>query len=105
MKLAGGEALFTISIPQLAIQPFDPGVAVPGAPVSAGLGMQKSCVVPHWPQTLQQALRGHEFRSARVDMSAGLLVPGTCGPQTALETGAGIGGEPVERQMLPPTIR
>jgi hypothetical protein len=71
LKLAGGAALLVMVIPQLATQPFDPGVAVPGAPVSAGLGTQKSLVMPHWPQTLQQTLSGQGLRSASIDMLAG----------------------------------
>lgn len=89
----------TMSMPQLAIQPFDPGVAVPGPPPGTGLGMQKFSSIPHCPQTLQQALRGHGLRVARSFMLAGLRVPGTWGPQMALANGAGMGGEPVERPV------
>lgn len=49
----------TMSVPQLEIQPFSPGAAVPGAPVLDLEMVQNSLVVPHWPQILQQALRGH----------------------------------------------
>jgi hypothetical protein len=33
LKAFGGEALLTIAVPQLEMQPLEPGAAVPGAPV------------------------------------------------------------------------
>ena len=83
-------------VPQLEIQPFVPGAAVPGLPVD--VLVQKSGVVPHcncgqsgssycgyscaWrsltcPQTLQQAFRGHGFKVERSVPAAGSAVPGT----------------------------
>lgn len=35
------------------MQPLDPSAAVPGGPVEEVDGMQKSEVIPHWPQMLQ----------------------------------------------------
>lgn len=47
--------------------------------VSAGVGVQKSEVIPHWPHTSQHALRGHGFRFAQslTDVFDGWVVPGT----------------------------
>lgn len=42
-----GGSVFTISVPQLEMHPFVPGLAVPGAPVSMGDSVQKSLDVPH----------------------------------------------------------
>lgn len=36
---------------------------------------------------------------------AGTAVPGTCGPQTALASGAGIGGVPLLKQIMLPIYR
>jgi hypothetical protein len=89
-----------MSVPQLEMHPFFPGAEVPGGPRDDF--MQKSDVVPHWPQTLQQALSGHGLRSAMLTPEAGFVVPGFCGPQTAFWIGAGIGGAPELRHMLMP---
>jgi hypothetical protein len=67
--------------------------------------MQKSLVVPHCPQTLQHALRGHGLRLASSVVPAGLEVLGTCGPQTAVASGAGIGGDPVDKHITCPGWR
>lgn len=82
-----------------------PGCAVPGAPVSAGSAIQKSVVIPHCPQISQHAFKGQGLRFARSDILAGAVVLGTCGPQTALAMGAGIGGVPVLKQITWPTYR
>jgi hypothetical protein len=50
MNSEGAAASFTIEVPQLEIQPFDPDAAVPGAPVVELDGVQKSGVIPHCPQ-------------------------------------------------------
>lgn len=105
MKDAGGLPLLTISVPQFGMHPCEPGAAVPGAPVSADDGVQKSEVVPHCPQMLQQELSGHGFREAKSVLPDGGSVPGTCGPQTVFTTGAGIGGFPVLRQIFCPICR
>lgn len=87
-------------VPQLEMQPFCPGAAVPGAPVEELLGVQYSAVTPHWPQMSQHSFKGQVFR--RLNPPAGFSgcgVPGTCGPHIALEIGAGKGGLPVLRQM------
>jgi hypothetical protein len=39
-----------IDVPQLDMQPLTPGAEVPGAPVLDLEGVQKSGVMPHWPQ-------------------------------------------------------
>lgn len=44
-----GAAPTTMSVPQLEIQPFSPGAAVPGAPVVDCEMVQNSLVIPHWP--------------------------------------------------------
>lgn len=94
-----------MSIPQFEIQPLVPGCAVPGAPVSAGSAIQKSVVIPHWPQMSQHAFKGQGLRLARSDILAGAVVLGTCGPQTALAMGAGMGGVPVLKQITWPMYR
>ena len=38
-----------MSVPQLEIQPFSPGADVPGAPVGDFEMVQKSLLIPHWP--------------------------------------------------------
>jgi hypothetical protein len=68
-------------------------------------GVQKSMVIPHWPNMLQHAFKGHGFKPGRVDMLDGVSVPLTCGPQTAFGSVAGIGGEPGPRHMMLPTAR
>ena len=42
--------------------------------------MQNSGVIPHWPQTSQQAFNGHGFISAQShgEPELGFVVPGTC---------------------------
>lgn len=100
---------------------------VPGAPVFDFVTSQKSLARPHWPQWLQQTLRGQGLRLASaIDWLAGRWVPGTVGPQTAFYigngqllrfsndgeagrdrgrptgTGAGIGAVPSLRQILTP---
>lgn len=105
MKDAGGLPLLTISVLQLEMHPFEPGAAVPGALVSAHDGVQKSEVVPHCPQMLQQELSGHGLREANSVFPDGGSVPGTCGPQTVFTTAAGIGGFPVMRQIFWPIYR
>src|ERR1700738_2646038 len=102
MKVAGG-ALRTMLVPQLEMQPLVAACAVPGAPVL--VLVQNSAVVPHWPQTSQQAFSRQGFSVERSVPAGGLAVPGTCGPQTALATVAGMGGVPVLRHMLTPTQR
>lgn len=82
----------TMSAPQFEIHPLSLGAAVPGVPVEEVDGVQKSLVVPHCPQTSQQALRGHSFRVLRSESGGAWAVPLTCGPQTAFATEAGIGG-------------
>ncbi|KAI0014004.1 hypothetical protein F4779DRAFT_201555 [Xylariaceae sp. FL0662B] len=53
---------------------------------------------------LQQALSGHGLRPEMLAVPpGGAVVPGFCGPHTALAIGAGIGGVPVLRQMTLPT--
>lgn len=118
MDWAGADPT-TISVPQLEIQPFSPGADVPGAPVDDCEIVQKSLLIPHWPCLFykrlisyckaqigkqgahtQQALSGQGFRLASVIAGPGCEVPGFCGPQTALEIGAGIGGAPVLRQIF-----
>src|SRR3954468_8490755 len=99
-NMAGAEPR-TIWVPQLEMQPFVPGAAVPGAPVLELV--QKSDVVPHWPQTSQHALSRHGLRGEMSTPAAGLVVPGTCGPHTVPATAAGIGGVPVLMQMMVPT--
>ena len=66
-----------ISSPQLEMQPFSPGAAVPGAPVLEFDGLQKSPVVPHWPQMLQHALSGHSFSVLKSTSGGGGVVPFT----------------------------
>ena len=90
-------------VPQLEMHPLVPACAVPGAPVL--VLEQNSAVVPHWPQTSQQAFSRHGFKFDRSVPAGGFTVPGTCGPQTAFATGAGMGGVPVLRHMLTPTQR
>ena len=60
----------------LHIQPLVPGAAVPGAPVSDSDSTQKSAVVSHCPQMLQQTFKGHGLSKARSMPVVGLLVPG-----------------------------
>lgn len=75
-------------VPQLEMHPLVPLSAVPGAPTV--VLVQNSDVVPHWPQTLQQALSGHGFKAERSLPLDTAGVPGTWGPHMALATGAGI---------------
>jgi hypothetical protein len=65
------------------MHPLLPGAAVPGAPVAAWLGVQKSDVIPHWPKMSQHALMGHGFNAAHEAEEAGYTVLLTCGPHTA----------------------
>lgn len=60
--------------------------------MSARSATQNSGVTPHCPQISQHAFRGQGFSSFIFNMSDGAVVFGTCGPQMALEIGAGIGG-------------
>jgi hypothetical protein len=53
-----------------------------------------------WPQISQHALRGQVLSWDKSVPAAGFAVPGTCGPQTAFATTAGIGGLPVLRHMM-----
>ena len=73
-------------------------MAVPGAPVL--VSTQKSLVMPHWPQTLQQAFNGQGLSLEISEPSVGALEPGFCGPHTALEISAGNGGVPLLRHMM-----
>ena len=50
-----------MSVPQLETHPFL-RADVPGFPMGEDFFVQKSPVIPHWPQTLQQAFRGQAFR-------------------------------------------
>jgi hypothetical protein len=86
------------------LHPFFLGADVPGAPVADLEMTQKSSVVPHCPQTLQQTFRGQGFNLAQSSLvpEAGFFVPGACGPQTALGTEAGKGGDPVLRHICAP---
>ena len=86
------------------MQPKVPVFAVPGAPVL--VSTQKSLVMPHCPQILQQAFNGQGFISVIFDdASVGALEPGFCGPHTAFGNAAGKGGVPLLRQILVPTKR
>lgn len=85
--------------------PVGTRATVPGAPVRDFVMVQNSSVMPHWPQISQQAFSGHGLRSARDLPSVGGCVPGTCGPHTAFETGAGMGGVPLLRYILIPACR
>lgn len=49
MRLNSAGGPLEISVPQLEMQPFWPGAAVPGAPVVELEGVQNSVVMPHWP--------------------------------------------------------
>ena len=100
MYFALGTVDVTICVPQFEIQPLEPGAAVPGAPVLELDGTQKSFVVPHWPQILQHALSAHVFNVVKSVPAGALVVFGRWGPQTALGTGAGIGGYPVLKHIL-----
>jgi hypothetical protein len=64
--------------------------------------MQKSCVVPHFPQMLQHAFSGQGLSEAQSTLllPAGFFVPGFVGPQTAEGTAAGNGGSPSLTQNL-----
>lgn len=84
--------------------PFVPGGEVPGFPDGPLFSVQKSALMPHWPQILQQTFNGQGFRSVRFWPDDGATDPGFVGPQTAFDTGAGIGGLPLERHMLTPTM-
>ncbi|KAH8629875.1 glycoside hydrolase family 18 protein [Alternaria alternata] len=57
------------------LQPFLPGAEVPGAPVSDLEITQKSSVMPHWPQILQQTFSGQGLRVARSVPADGWVVP------------------------------
>ena len=87
-------------LPQLEMQPFCPGAEVPGAPLLALEGVQKSDVTPHCPHLSQQAFRGHGLSVDQLVPAGGTGVLGTCGPQTVPATGAGKGGVPELRQMF-----
>jgi hypothetical protein len=100
VRVSLGASDVIMSVPQLEIHPFSPGAAVPGAPVDELEGLQKSPVVPHWPQILQHAFNGHWFKVLKSVLGGALTVSFTCGPQTAFGTLAGIGGYPVLRQIL-----
>lgn len=71
MNSEGGCPLLTISVPQLGIHLLVPGPAVPGAPVSDSVTVQKPESMPHWPQILQ-----HITFSGQGSRRPG-LVPGT----------------------------
>lgn len=58
LNFSGAVPLFTILTPQLEMHPLVPGFAVPGAPVSAGDSVQKSAVIPQYPQISQHAFKG-----------------------------------------------
>lgn len=92
-------------MPQLTMHPFVLGANVLGALVSDFEMTQKSAVVPHWPQILQQTLSRHGFKLVKLVPDGGFCVPGTVRPQTAFETGAGIGGLPALMHTLTPTQR
>jgi hypothetical protein len=47
-------------------------------------------------------LEAHGFNEARSDHLAGRAVPGTKGPQVALLTAVGIGGDPGPMQIIEP---
>jgi hypothetical protein len=64
-------------MPQFEMQPFSPGAEVPGAPVVDFETVQKSLVIPHWPQMLQHAFSLHGFKSANLVPLVGFAVPGT----------------------------
>jgi hypothetical protein len=74
-----------IDCPQFEMQRFWP------------VSVQKSGVVPHWPQISQHTFKGQGFRFAKVSrvilLPLGAVVFGFCGPHIALEMGAGIGGD------------
>lgn len=65
------------------IHPFLPGAEVPGAPVSDLLTTQKSSVIPHWPQILQQTFNGQGLSMLMLVDADGCTVPFFVGPQTA----------------------
>ena len=46
---AAGALPTTTSMPQLEMQPLVPGAEVPGAPVADSDLVQKSWLMPHWP--------------------------------------------------------
>lgn len=94
-----------MSVPQLDMQPLLPGCAVPGAFVSAGSGVQKSEVIPHWPQISQQAFKRHGFNADQVEGFVVGVVPFTCGPQRAFGRFTGKGGFPVLRHITAPICR
>ena len=52
-------------IPEGHLHPLFPGAAVPGAPVADLEMTQKSSVVPHWPQVLQQTFSRHGLSVAK----------------------------------------
>jgi hypothetical protein len=52
----------------------------------------------------QQALSGQGLRVEMLVPTGGTGVPGTVGPQMALATGAGIGGVPVLKHIVPRPI-
>lgn len=89
--------MFVMFVPQLETHPFWPFGAVP--PVGPVTFVQYSGVMPHWPQISQQELRGHRLRAASAVPLVGIVVQGTVGPRCALETGTGIGGSPLLKQM------
>lgn len=56
-------------------------------------------------QISQQELSGHGFKPASSVPFVGFSVPRTVGPHLALDTGAGIGGLSLLRQILSPRTR
>ena len=58
------------------LHPFLPGAEVPGAPVSDLETTQKSSVVPHWPQMLQQTFSGHGLSEVKFVPCGGRTVSG-----------------------------
>ena len=97
--------MLTISRPQLDAQPLEPGGPVPRLPNLPVVGTQNSPVIPHWPQMLQQALRGQGLRSLILLPVGGCSVPGTVGPQMAPFWGAGKGASPSLKHILTPRPR
>jgi len=85
--------------------PLVPTGEVPGFPDGPLFTAQKSALTPHCPQILQHTFKGQGFMSVRFLPAAGATEPGLVGPQTAFDTGAGIGGVLFERHILTPTIK